>query len=217
MAETVVLTIDGREVRAPKGQRLLWAALDNDIYIPNLCAIREADLPFGGCRLCFVEIEGRRSAVTACSQFVENGMVVHTATPKAKRLRRTAFELLLSHHHLDCRNCAKNRKCDLQRIAAREGFKLKLERYRRIPRSLPVDSSHLLFVYDPNKCVLCGRCVWVCHEHGIGSIDFAHRGLDTKVSTFDNIPMIDSSCDSCLACVRVCPVGSLVEKTVDAP
>ncbi|MBM4443965.1 MAG: ferredoxin [Chloroflexi bacterium] len=212
MADTVVLTIDGREVRARRGERLLWAALDNGIYIPNLCAIREADLPFGSCRLCFVEIEGRRAPLTACSQFVEEGMVVSTTGPGAKRLRRTAFELLLSHHHLDCRNCARNKNCELQRIAAREGFKLKLERYRRIPRSLPVDDSHPLFVYDPNKCVLCGKCIWACHEHGIGSIDFAHRGLETKVSTFDNIPMIDSSCDSCLECVRVCPVGSLVEK-----
>jgi bidirectional [NiFe] hydrogenase diaphorase subunit len=212
ISEEVVLTIDGREIRARKGERLLWAALDNDIYIPNLCAIRDADLPYGSCRLCFVEVEGKRSPVTACSQFVEDGMVVRTNTPKVKRLRRTAFELLLSHHHLDCRNCAKNRNCELQRIAAREGFKLKLQRFKVIPRSLPVDSSHPLFVYDPNKCVLCGRCVWVCQQRGLGAIDFAHRGLDTKVSTFDNIPMIDSSCDSCLECVAVCPVGSLVAK-----
>jgi bidirectional [NiFe] hydrogenase diaphorase subunit len=174
-------------------------------------------LPFGSCRLCFVEVEGRRSPVTACSIFVEDGMVVHTATPKTKRLRRTAFELLLSHHHLDCRNCAKNRNCELQRIAAHEGFKLKLERYRRIPRALTVDDSHPLFIYDPNKCVLCGKCVWTCQEHGIGIIDFAHRGLDTKVSTFDGIPMIDTSCSSCLACVQVCPVGAMVEKDGDAP
>ena len=210
IAKEVVLTIDGREVKARRGERLLWVALDHDIYIPNLCAIREADLPFGGCRLCFVEIEGRRAPVTACSQFVEEGMVVLTTTPRVKRLRRTAFELLLSHHHLDCAHCARNRNCELQRIAAREGFKMKLQRFRRIPRSLPVDSSHPLFIYDPNKCVLCGKCVWVCHERGIGSIDFAHRGIDTRVSTFDNIPLIDSSCDSCLECVQVCPVGSLV-------
>ncbi len=187
-------------------------ALDNSVYVPNLCAIREADLPFGACRLCFVEIEGRSSPVTACSEPVEEGMVVHTRTPRVDRLRRTAFELLLSHHHLDCRNCSKNKNCELQRIASRLGFKLKLQRFRPIPRSLPIDSSHPLFIYNPNKCVLCGKCVWVCQEHGIGAIDFAFRGIDTRVSTFDNVPLIDSKCDSCLQCVDVCPVGALVRK-----
>lgn len=208
----VTLTIDGIRVRAPRGEGLLWAALDKGIYIPNLCAIREADLPFGACRLCFVEIEGRGSLVTACSEPVEEGMVVHTRTPRVDRLRRTAFELLLSHHHLDCSNCLKNKNCELQRIASRLGFRLKLQRFRPIPRSLPIDSSHPLFIYDPNKCVLCGKCVWVCQEHGIGAIDFAFRGIDTQVSTFNNVPLIDSKCDSCLQCVDVCPVGALVRK-----
>lgn len=211
----VTLTIDDIEINAPEGERLLWAALDNDIYIPNLCAIREAEVPFGGCRLCFVEIEGRKSPVTACSQVVEQGMVVHTNTPKVNRLRRTAFELLLSHHTIDCRNCAKNRNCELQRIASRLGFKLKLQRFRSIPRSLPVDSSHPLFIYDPNKCVLCGKCVWVCNERGEGDIDFAHRGIDTMISTFDNMPMADSICSSCMECVEICPVGALVPKDGD--
>jgi formate dehydrogenase major subunit/NADH-quinone oxidoreductase subunit G len=212
IARKVTLTIDGIEVKAPKGERVLWAALDKGIYIPNLCAIREADLPFGACRLCFVEIEGRRSPVTACTEVVEKGMVVKTNTPRVNRLRRTAFELLLSHHPIDCRHCAKNRNCELQRIASRLGFKLKLQRFRPIPRALPIDSSHPLFVYDPNKCVLCGKCVWVCHERGIGAIDFAFRGIDTRVSTFDNVPLIDSNCNSCLECVKVCPVGALVAK-----
>lgn len=206
----VVLSIDGQELRARAGERLLWVALDHDIYIPNLCAIREADPPFGGCRLCFVEIEGRRAPVTACSQPVEDGMVVHTDTPRVKQLRRTAFELLMSHHRLDCAHCPKNKSCELQRIAARQGFKLKPQRLRPIPRDLPVDSSHPLFTYDPNKCVLCGKCVWVCQRHGVGSIDFAFRGLETTISTFDRIPLAEARCDSCLECVRVCPVGALV-------
>ncbi len=212
IANIITLIIDNRKVRAREGEKLLWVALDHGIYIPNLCAMREADPPFGGCRLCFVEIEGRRSPVAACSQRVEDGMVVRTDTPQVKRLRRTAFELLLSHHHLDCAHCPKNKKCELQRIAAHQGFKLKLERLRRIPRDLPVDSSHPLFTYDPNKCVICGKCVWVCQRHGVGAIDFAYRGLDTRVSTFDNMPMVDAKCDSCLECVRVCPVGALTER-----
>jgi bidirectional [NiFe] hydrogenase diaphorase subunit len=210
--DLVTLTIDGIVVKAPRGEKLLWAALDNGVYIPNLCAIREADLPFGACRLCFVEIEGNRSLVTACTQVVEEGMVVHTNTPRVNQLRRTAFELLLSHHPIDCRNCAKNRNCELQRIASHLRLKLKLQRFRPIPRSMPIDSSHPLFIYNPNKCVLCGKCVWVCNERGTGAIDFAFRGIDTRVSTFDNVPLIDSNCNSCLECVEVCPVGALVSK-----
>lgn len=212
IANIITLTIDGREIRAKEGERLLWAALDHGICIPNLCAVREADLPFGGCRLCLVEIEGRRSPVAACSQQVENGMVVRTDTPQVKRLRRTAFELLLSHHHLDCAHCPKNKKCELQKIAAHQGFKLKLERLRRIPRDLPVDSSHPLFTFDPNKCVLCGKCIWACQCRGLGVIDFAYRGLETRISTFDNMPWADTRCDACLKCVEVCPVGALIKK-----
>jgi len=212
IANIITLTIDSRKVRAKEGEKLLWAALDHGIYIPNLCAMREADLPFGGCRLCLVEIEGRRSPVAACSQQVENGMVVRTDTSQVRRLRRTAFELLLSHHHLDCAHCPKNKKCELQKIAAHQGFKLKLDRFRRIPRNLPIDSSHPLFTHDPNKCVICGKCVWVCQRHGVGAIDFAYRGLDTRVSAFDNMPMVDAKCDSCLECVKVCPVGALTER-----
>jgi len=210
--DKVNLTIDDIAIQAPEGEILLWAALDNDIYIPNLCAIRQAEIPFGGCRLCFVEIEGRNSPITACSQVVEEGMIVHTNTSKVRRLRRTAFELLLSHHALDCRNCAANGHCELQRIASRLGLKLRSRRFRPIPRSLPVDSSHPLFVYDPNKCVLCGKCVWQCNEKGAGNIDFAFRGIDTMISPFANMLMEDSICNNCMDCIDVCPVGALVPK-----
>jgi bidirectional [NiFe] hydrogenase diaphorase subunit len=208
----VTLIIDGVEVKARKGEKLLWAVLDNGFYIPNLCAIRRADPPLASCRLCFVEIEGREAPLTACTEPVSDGMVVHLNTPKVNRLRNTAFELLLSHQKLDCRNCAKNGNCELQSIASRLGLKLKLKRLRRIPRDLPVDSSHPLFTYDPNKCVLCGKCVWVCHEQGTGILDFAFRGIETKVSTIGGIPLAEAGCDSCLACVAVCPVGALVAK-----
>ena len=214
--DKVSLTIDDIAIQAPEGERLLWAALDNDIYIPNLCAIRQAEIPFGGCRLCFVEIEGINSPITACSQVVEEGMIVRTNTPKVRRLRRTAFKLLLSHHALDCRNCAANGHCELQRIASRLGLKLRSRRFRPIPRSLPVDSSHPLFVYDPNKCVLCGKCVWQCNEKGAGNIDFAFRGIDTMISPFANMLMEDSICNNCMECIDICPVGALVPKDSDS-
>jgi bidirectional [NiFe] hydrogenase diaphorase subunit len=208
----VTLIIDSIEVKAKKGERLLWAALDNGFYIPNLCALRKVDSPIASCRLCFVEIEGRNAPVTACTEPVTDGMLIHLNTPKVMRLRNTAFELLLSQHNLDCSHCAKNRNCELQNIASRLGLKLKLKRLRRIPRDLPIDSSHPLFTYDPSKCVLCGKCIWVCHEQGTGILDFAFKGIEARVSTIGGIPLAEAGCDSCLACVVICPVGSLVAK-----
>ncbi len=192
-------------------------ALDNGLYIPNLCAVREASTPFASCRLCFVEIEGRSAPVTACTEPVSDGMTVRLNTPPVKRLRNTAFELLLSHHKLDCVHCAKNKKCGLQQTATQLGLKLKSKRFRRIPRNLPVDSSHTLFTYDPNKCILCGKCVWACQVQGSGILDFAYRGIETVVSTFSGMPLAEAGCTACLACVGVCPVGSLVAKTGVGP
>jgi bidirectional [NiFe] hydrogenase diaphorase subunit len=208
----VTLSIDGVEVKAQKGERLLWVALDSGFYIPNLCAVRQVDIPLASCRLCFVEIEGNGAPVTACTEPVSDGMVVHLNTLRVQRLRNTAFELLLSNHKLDCRNCAKNGNCELQSIASYLGLKLKLKRFRRIPRDFPVDCSHPLFTYDPNKCVLCGKCIYVCHEQGAGILDFAFRGIETRVSTMAGVPMAEAGCNSCLACVAICPVGSLIAK-----
>jgi len=143
---------------------------------------------------------------------VSYSMAVYLNTPRVQKLRNTAFELLLSHHHLDCRNCAKNKNCGLQNIAYNLGLKLKLKRFRRIPRQLTIDSSHPLFVYDPNKCVLCGKCIWTCHKQGNGVLDFAFRGIATIVSTSSGIPLAETECNSCLECVAVCPVGALVAR-----
>jgi bidirectional [NiFe] hydrogenase diaphorase subunit len=174
--------------------------------------MRDAVTPFASCRLCFVEIEGRSKPVTACTEPVSDGMIVHLNTDKVKRLRNTAFELLLSHHHLDCAACAKNKNCGLQETAAHLGLKLKPKRFRRISRNLPVDSSHTLFIYDPNKCILCGKCVLACENQGSGILEFAFRGIDTVVSTFSGIPLAEAGCTACMACVGVCPVGALVAK-----
>ena len=210
--QSISLTIDDVIIKAKAGGNLLWIALDNGFDIPNLCALRGVTPPFASCRLCFVEIEGKSSPVTACTETIRDGMVVHLDTPRVKRLRSTAFELLLSHHHLDCGHCAKNRSCDLQNIAYRFGLKLKPKRLRVIPRDLPIDSSHPLFIYDPNKCVLCGKCVHVCHEQGAGILDFAFRGIYTVVTTLAGTPLAEAGCDSCLNCVAVCPVGALAAK-----
>ena len=211
--KTVSLTIDGKRIRARQGDMILWAALDNGIYIPNLCALREASEPAASCRLCFVEIEGENDPVTACTTPIANGMVVNTQGPRARRLVRTAFELLLASQPVDCAHCPVNRSCELQRIASHLRTTLRPKRFRKIMRNLPVDSSSPFFTYDPNKCVLCGRCVWVCRERlGIGAIGFAHRGFQRVVTTFANEPIAESRCQGCGECVAVCPVGALVFK-----
>jgi bidirectional [NiFe] hydrogenase diaphorase subunit len=211
--KTVSLTIDGKTIKAREGDKVLWAALDNGIYIPNLCALREVSEPDAACRLCFVEIEGRNGPVTACTEPVSEGMVVNTRGPQAKRLARAALELLLTSHPVDCAHCPSNRSCELQRIAAHLGVKLKSKRFRRLERELPVDDSSPVFTYDPNKCVLCGRCVWVCREGlGIGAIGFAQRGFQRVVTTFANDSIAESRCQGCGACVVVCPVGALMFK-----
>jgi formate dehydrogenase major subunit/NADH-quinone oxidoreductase subunit G len=210
--DRATVIIDGVEVKAKKGQKMLWAALDNGLYIPNLCAIRQADPSLASCRLCFVEIEGRKAPVTSCTEPVSDGMVVQLNTPRVKRLRKTAFELLLSHHRIDCRNCPKNKNCELQNIASSAGLKLKLQRLKQIPHELAADESHPLFTYDPTKCVLCGKCVWICHQQGTGILDFAFRGIQARISTIGGIPLAEAGCNDCLACVAVCPVGALTAK-----
>ena len=214
----VSLTIDGKKVKAKEGEKLLWTALDNGIYIPNLCALREAWPPSASCRLCFVEVEGKDSLVTACTESVKGGMVVNTTGPKALRLARAAAELLIASHPVDCAHCLSSGSCELQKIAAHLKIKLKTKRLRKLTRELPVDSSSPLFTYDPNKCVLCGRCVWVCRERlGIGDIGFAHRGFQRVVTTFADEPMAKARCRECTECVTVCPVGALYFKDGKAP
>ena len=210
--EKIIITIDDMEVKAGIGESLLWCALDNDIYIPNLCAIRDNSKPLAACRLCYVEIDGLTNPITACAVKVKDGMRVRLNTERVKRIRNTAFELLLSHHHLDCTHCPKNGHCELQNIAARLRIKLKLTNARKLPMELPVDLSHALFYYDPNKCVLCGKCIWTCRQNGKGILDFSFKGIDTMVSTFAGLPLAETECNGCLACVTVCPVAALVKK-----
>ena len=180
---TVSLTIDGQKVTASEDAKVLWAALDNGIYIPSLCALRDRTEPAASCRLCFVEIEGYSRPVTACTEPVKEGMVVNTRGADALRLARTGFELLMA------------------------------KRFKKLLRELPIDSSSPELVYDPNKCVLCGRCVWVCRERlGIGALGFAHRGFRRVVTTFGDAPIGESGCTGCAECALACPTGALTLK-----
>jgi len=215
--KTVSLTIDGNKIKAREGDKILWAALNNGIYIPNLCALRDIAEPAADCRLCFVEVEGYSKPVTACTEPLRKGMVVNTKGPNALRLARTALELLLASLPVDCAHCASNRACEIQKIAHHLGSKLKSKRFRKLLRKLPVDSSSPVFIYDPNKCVLCGRCVWICRERlGIGALGFAHRGFQRIVTTFADEPIGESKCRDCGECVIACPTGALTFKEQQA-
>jgi bidirectional [NiFe] hydrogenase diaphorase subunit len=211
--KNISLTIDDKKISCSQAKTILWAALEDGIYIPNLCAIQEKVQPTASCRLCFVEVEGENDPVVACTEPVKEGMVVHTRGKNALRLARTSAELILASHPVDCGHCLKNRSCELQEIARHLGIKLKTKRFRKTEKTLPIDESSSLFTYDPNKCVLCGKCVWVCREKlGIGAIGFTRRGVKRMVSTFQDRPLGESACGQCTECVKVCPVGSLTFK-----
>jgi NADH dehydrogenase/NADH:ubiquinone oxidoreductase subunit G len=213
LSSEITLTIDDRPVKAAEGEKLLWVALDNGFYIPHLCDLREANRTVGSCRLCFVELEGLPNPVTSCVLPVSGGMVVKTRSPRVDRLVRTGFELLLSNHRLHCARCAKNKQCELQRIAKERGLKLKLTRFRSLLQEVPIDETPRTFSYDAGKCVLCGRCIWADQEQaGIGAIGFIRRGIVRKVATFEDGCLADSICTQCEACVRICPVGALYFK-----
>ena len=207
------LTIDGKKVTALEGKKLLGVALDNGIYIPNLCTLRDSSEPAAACRLCFVEIEGKVQPVTACTETVVEGMVVDTKGANALRLARSGFELLMASHPVGCAHCTSNGSCELQEIAHHLGVKLKSRRFRKLMRELSIDESHPQFIYDPNKCVLCGRCVWVCRERlGIGTLGFAHRGFKRVVTTFADKPLGEFQHQEWGECASVCPTGALAFK-----
>ena len=209
----VSLTIDGKAIRGKEGQKVLWAALENGIYIPNLCAIREGGEPPGACRLCFVEVEGEGLPVLSCTLKVKEGMVVDTKGAKALRLARTAFELILSNHPVDCAHCLKTGSCELQKMAKHLGVKLNTKRFKKFLRNLPIDKTSPVFIYDPNKCVLCGKCVWLCQEKlGTRAIGFAYRGFQRWVTTFDDEPVGLSECRDRIELSEICPVGAFVAR-----
>jgi bidirectional [NiFe] hydrogenase diaphorase subunit len=211
--KTVSLIIDGQPITAPEGRSLLWVARDNGIYIPNLCALRDKPEPAAACRLCFVEVAGKEQPITACTEPVSESMVVNTRGERALKLARTGFELLLASHPVDCAHCPANRACELQKIARHLGIKLNTKRFRQLQRDLPIDNSHPNFIYDPNKCVLCGRCVWVCQRrNGKNGLGFAYRGFQRRVTTFADEPMSTINCHDCYECVTICPTGALAPR-----
>ncbi len=208
----VKLLVDNMEIQAEEGSALLQACLENDIYIPNLCFLAQMTSPPAACRMCFVEIDGVTGPVTSCTVKVKDGMVVKTGTDAVRRLQRTAFQFLMSVHDVDCGNCQANKKCELQRIAKFLKVGLKPGHLERHLKEIEAE-EHPLLAYYPNRCVLCGKCIFVCQEkHGQSLMTFAKRGFETILSFYGQKDASAFLCDKCGACVEICPVGALTLK-----
>ena len=194
---------------------VLDAAQAAGIYIPTLCADPDLE-PYGGCRLCIVEIENMRGLPPACTTPAADGMVVHTETPTVNKVRTTVLQLLIADHPADCLTCSANQRCALQEVVAYVG--VTEQPLRRTTRVFPVDTSNPFFDLDRNKCILCARCTRTCEEiTGVGAIELSYRGYQAKVTTFGDGLLFDSICKSCGECVAHCPVGALMPKEVKQP
>jgi len=203
----VKVTIDGKELLVEPGITVLECAKQAGIHIPNLCADDQLQ-PYGGCRLCLVEIEKMRGLLPSCATYVQEGMVIRTNTPEIYEIRRMLIELFLSDHPYDCLTCTKNLHCELQKLA--EEFGIRERRLRQMPRESIYDDSNAFFFRDMQKCVLCGKCVRACKEiNGVSAIDISRRGFVSVIQPFGDIPLAESVCESCGECLERCPTAAL--------
>jgi bidirectional [NiFe] hydrogenase diaphorase subunit len=207
----LTLTIDGQPVSGRESETLLDVARQHGIEIPTLCHL-DGLTDVGACRLCLVEIEGTSRLQPACATRLQEGMVVRTNTEKLQRYRRTIVEMLASEGNHHCAVCVSNNHCELQDLAYAVGLQ-----YVRVPYLFPakaLDATHEKFVMDHNRCILCTRCVRVCHEvEAAHTWDIAGRGIGCEIISDLKQPWGTSqSCTSCGKCVLVCPTGALFEK-----
>ena len=212
--KTVTLTIDGVSVSVPAGTSVMAAAMSMGTKIPKLCATDSLE-PFGSCRLCLVEIEGRRGTPASCTTPAEEGMIVRTQTDTLHTLRKGVMELYISDHPLDCLTCSANGDCELQDMAGAVGLRevrygYDGENHLRDAK----DTSNPYFTYDASKCIVCNRCVRACEEvQGTFALTITGRGFDSRVAAGPT-DFLGSECVSCGACVQACPTATLMEKTV---
>ena len=206
----VTLTIDGRTLQVEAGTTVFEAAKKAGIKIPHLC-YREDLSQTAACRLCVVEVEGARNLAASCALPVSNKMVVRTDTPRVTAARRLVLEFLLSDHPTDCMTCEKGGTCSLEKYAYE--FGIRKSRFEGERHTYPLRDSNPFFERDYNKCILCARCVTVCHEiQYCTAVDQTRRGFGTKVAAFGDESMKETPCVYCGNCVSVCPTGALTEK-----
>ncbi|MFH1593831.1 MAG: formate dehydrogenase subunit alpha [Candidatus Omnitrophota bacterium] len=213
----VSVTINGKRIATNEGTTILEAALEHGIYIPHLCYHPDLE-PVGVCRLCMVAIEGSQIAIS-CKTPVEDGMVVDTDSTEVKKIRKVAMELLLVNYGADPFTATSGGADEFRKVIEHIGITVDdLKRFRKPTRRLAVDSSNPFFERDPNKCILCGRCVRTCGDvQRVSGIDFICRGYDTKIAPFGNSPITESRCESCGECAVRCPTGALRPKHFEEP
>ena len=212
--ELIKLTIDDKEVEVKKGTTILEAARQAEVDIPTLCFLKDIN-EVGDCRMCIVEIEGRRGFVPSCVQKAEEGMIVHTNTPNVVDARRVILELIISNHKVECLTCTRSGNCELQDLAKK--FNIRDIDFEGEIIEHEIDDVSPSIVRDFSKCVLCRRCVATCKNvQKIGAIDCINRGFESCVSTVGNKSLNDVNCTFCGQCIQSCPTGALHEKeTID--
>ncbi len=206
----VTLMIDGIEVKTKKGTTILEAAKEVGIDIPTLCYLKEIN-EVGDCRMCIVEVEGRKGFATSCIQKVEEGMVVHTHTPNVLEARHVILDLIISNHAKDCLTCTRSGNCELQALATK--FNVLNVEFTGEMSKHEIDDKSPAIVRDFNKCILCRRCIATCKNvQEIGAIDCIERGFESCISTTYDHSLNDVDCTFCGQCIEACPTGALHEK-----
>ncbi len=204
------LTIDDQKISVPKGTTILQAAKQAGIDIPTLCFLKEIN-EVGDCRMCIVEVEGRKGFATSCIQTVEEGMVVHTHTPNVLEARHVILDLIISNHSKDCLTCTRSGNCELQSLATK--FNVLQVEFEGERTEHEIDDLSPSIVRDFNKCILCRRCVAACKNvQKIGAIDCINRGFESCISTVGDHSLNDVNCTFCGQCIEACPTGALHEK-----
>ncbi|MEI7671193.1 MAG: 2Fe-2S iron-sulfur cluster-binding protein, partial [Deltaproteobacteria bacterium] len=207
-----MITINDKQIEWKSGETVLQTARRAGIDIPHLCAFEGAPTPPAACRVCMVEVEKMPRLQTSCTLMAADGLVVRTHTPRIQKARRNIVELLLASHPDDCLFCSRNGNCELAQLASDLGIRER--KYSGIKKNHPIDISSPSIVRESNKCILCGRCVSVCHSvQGVGAIDFAGRGFETRVTPAFYPGLNVSGCIFCGQCILACPTGALTEKS----
>jgi NADP-reducing hydrogenase subunit HndD len=207
--QALTLTIDGIETQAKPGMTIMQAADAIGIRIPRLCYHPDLSI-LGACRICIVDVEGQRNPVASCAYPATDGMKVTTSSPMLRKLRRDIVELILDNHPKDCQTCERDGSCELQNLAYSLGVRERLFEGER--KRFPRDASSPAVIRDPEKCILCGRCVRVCEEmQGVTNLGQQGRGFTNVVAPAHAAPMEDSVCIQCGQCINVCPTAAFIE------